>query len=365
MNEKQPDDLKQETQDNQYEEEGSGSGGSNAITTGVPTFASSAAKLTSTASLHIRPITTPTFSSSVAKLAGTASFNILQATTPTFSQTVSQLYSWSESLKALNNFTLPTFDVAQSLMESVSAATRKLSETISTLAGVGQSFADASRSLHEILRPNLEVIASIVDSFDSGKFWVKYQEAAAAWGDYGWVVIDDMPNDVLLSIPSDYAEANRVARKYAFATLDSLNSKIPETSRKKSDAVEMFTLFDEGHYKSCAMMACSIIDGELFNWKIPRAHSRAVRGSPRELAISDESAMWAAASLSGIVPAYDHFFRWGDHFNRDVEGELNRNFLMHGMMYKKVSQVACLKLFLLLDQIIELLPLCQISDQKK
>lgn len=251
----------------------------------------------------------------------------------------------------------------------MSAATRKLSETISTFAGVSQSvsqsIADASRSLNEILRPNLEVIASIVNTFDSGRFWKKYQEAAATWGGCGWVVIDDMPNDILLSIPSDYAEANRIARKYAFATLDFLKNKILETSRKKSDAIEMFALFDEGHYKSCAMMACSLIDGELFNWKIPRAQSRAVRSSPRDLTVSDESAMWAAASLSSIVPAYDHFFRWGDHFNRDVEGELNRNFLMHGMMYKKVSQVACLKLFLLLDQIIELLPLCQISSKKE
>ncbi|WP_314026321.1 hypothetical protein [Olsenella uli] len=365
MDEKQSDDLDQKPQDNQHEEEYDSPKGIGAITSDAPTFSSTVAKLTGAADLNLHPITAPAFSSSIAEIVGAARLNMLPITTPGFSQALSQLYSWSEPLKGLNNFILPTLDVAQTLMASVSDATRKMSETLSTLAGAGRLIVDIDRSLQEILKPNLEAIASIVNSFDNGKFWEKYQEAAAVWGDYGWVVIDDMPNDVLLNIPSSYVEANRIARKYAFASLDSLKRKIPETSRKKSDVTEMFALFDEGHYKPCAMMACSLIDGELFNWKIPRARTRAVRSNPRDLVAADEGAMWAVASLSGIVPAYDHFFRRGENFNRNVEGELNRNFLMHGMMYKNVSQVACLKLFLLLDQLIELLPMCQLSSQQK
>lgn len=47
------------------------------------------------------------------------------------------------------------------------------------------------------------------------------------------------------------------------------------------------------------------------------------------------------------------FFADGKDFKRDIEGDLNRNFLQHGMMYKRVTRTVCVKLLLLLDGIVE------------
>ncbi|RRF98786.1 MAG: hypothetical protein DUD39_07745 [Coriobacteriaceae bacterium] len=140
-------------------------------------------------------------------------------------------------------------------------------------------------------------------------------------------------------------------------------AKSPNLVRRKADAVEMLALFDERHYKSCTMMACSLIEGETLNLKISRANTRVVTSKPRGLVTTDniDNARIAAINLIGIVGAYDYFFRNAKHFDRSIEGELNRNFLMHGMMYKSISQIACIKLFILIDRVVKLLPSCHFA----
>ena len=51
--------------------------------------------------------------------------------------------------------------------------------------------------------------------------------------------------------------------------------------------------------------------------------------------------------FANICDAVDYFFRSGDDFNREREGELNQ----HGMMYKPVRRKTCIKLFVLLDAV--------------
>ena len=63
-------------------------------------------------------------------------------------------------------------------------------------------------------------------------------------------------------------------------------------------------------------------------------------------------AIWVLNTIS----TYAYFFHNAENFNRTVEGELNRNFLMHGMMYKPVLKRTCIKLFLLLESIVVAMP---------
>ena len=57
---------------------------------------------------------------------------------------------------------------------------------------------------------------------------------------------------------------------------------------------------------------------------------------------------YAVLALLGTYKAFDFFFKYANDFEREREGELNRNFLMHGMMYQRVTRIACVKLFMLL-----------------
>lgn len=68
------------------------------------------------------------------------------------------------------------------------------------------------------------------------------------------------------------------------------------------------------------------------------------------------------ARLVGMAHAYDYFFRQGNSFDRSREDELSRNFLMHSMMYKNVSKTICMKLMLLLAEVIELKQLCTLGE---
>lgn len=273
---------------------------------------------------------------------------------------------------SLPNLVMPRFDsdfssfyAIQNLTQQISDSVSKMSMAIQPYTELINSINSIAKSFSELLKPNLDAITSIIDSFDKDNFWANYRDASERWGTLGWMIFDGMPRDVLHFTPANYVEANRIAKKYAKAELKQLRNELPGLVRRKADAAEMFLLFDKGYYKSCAMMACSLIDNEMYNWKISHLNTRRVTNTPKHLTTSNNAvnASMAAVYLVGIIAAHDYFFKSGNNFDRSVEGELNRNFLMHGMMYRKVTQVACMKLFFLLYKIVNLLPLCQLSQE--
>lgn len=265
---------------------------------------------------------------------------------------------------SLPTIVTPKIALPDSLLAQIAKTTRAFGTAVADMVRAAAPIGDFSKSMLEVLRPSLDALQKVLADYDSDGFWTKCGTAAREWGGLGWVIIDDMPVDMLFSCPETYPEANRLCRKMAFAQLGRLKRELPGTVRRSADADEMVSLFEEGHYKSCAMMACSLIDGELMNWKIIRTRNRKANSNPKELRAygHGRSAQEATVSLLGVVEAYSHFFQSGKGFNRSREGELNRNFLMHGMMNKQVAQIACIKLFLLLDKVVGLLPYCEVAE---
>ncbi len=119
---------------------------------------------------------------------------------------------------------------------------------------------------------------------------------------------------------------------------------------KLSDLDEAITLFEEKRCKPCAMMTCSLIECSLYKRSKKRKgeKKRCVREPFRRLETQVPEVGYTVLSLLGTTEAFDYFFRSADDFNRGAEGELNRHSLMHGMMYDKISQTVCVKLFMLL-----------------
>lgn len=212
----------------------------------------------------------------------------------------------------------------------------------------------------------MERLAEIGTSLD----WEAILEDSKRWGSYGWAITNDQfTYNSPPHCPSTLGEADAVY--LSFLDVDALIAGLEGSVAKKVDFREAVVLFRERHYKPCAMMLCSLIDRELFRaccgprrdeWgtRKQRSWSRELKKLKGSLSDGSDGELPAMAisiiDFVNICEAVDYFFRSGDDFNREREGELNRNFLDHGMMYKPVRRKTCIKLFVLLDAVSSSLP---------
>lgn len=251
-----------------------------------------------------------------------------------------------------------------SVFADISRIAADFSEGVAKSIGRTIKVQEIASPLLESLRPSIDAIGKVLDNLDAEGFWGSCRESAEEWGGHGWVLLDGMNMRMIRSCPGTFPEANRILKPIALASFPETKAVILANARKRKDVVEMFSLYEEKHYKPCAMMACSLIEGEIINWKIAKTRTRRVNSKPTSLTIAEDvaSSQQAMVDLVSTIAAYDHFFRNTHPFNRALEGELNRNFLMHGMMHKEVTQVACLKLFYLLEKVAVLLPSCAVNE---
>ncbi|MDY5662796.1 MAG: hypothetical protein SPG07_09345 [Coriobacteriales bacterium] len=250
-----------------------------------------------------------------------------------------------------------------SVFAGISKIAAEFSAGVAKTIGQAIKAQDIALPLLESLRPSIDAIEKVLDNLDAEGFWESCRESAKEWGRHGWVLLDGMTMSMIKNSPTTFPEANRFLKPIALASLPETKAAILANARKRKDTEEMFSLYEERHYKPCAMMACSLIEGEIINWKISKTRTRKVNSKPTSLTIAEDvaSSQQAMVDLVSTIAAYDHFFRNTTPFNRKLEGELNRNSLMHGMMHKDVTQVACLKLFNLLEKVTGLLPSCAID----
>lgn len=227
------------------------------------------------------------------------------------------------------------------------------------LAAQRDSFFDTSSAVHEALKPLTTALSEAINQINwqslGPRFenfrWDCYKDGAACWGRYGWP-ISYLPFSDVCDPPSTFQEANAL---YSSILTDDemckLLKELEQGVRKKRDLQECVELFRQRHYKPCAMMLCSLIEGQLI-LEMPKGEKRrngkaALEKAKRDVDCFESDAM-SLVWLNNCLTVHDYFFHNANNFNRDIEGELNRNFLMHGMMYKPVRKQTCKKLFLLL-----------------
>lgn len=259
-------------------------------------------------------------------------------------------------------------------LEGLFSHAAQISSLLSSQLGVLDEFRE---SVCSNLVPMMERLAEIGASLD----WEAILEDSRRWGSYGWAITNDQfTYNAPPRCPSSLEEADAVY--LSFLDVDALIAGLEGSVAKKVDFREAVELFRERHYKPCAMMLCSLIDRELFRACCgprrdeggkhkQRSWSRELKKLKGSLSDGSDAELSAMAisiiDFANICEAVDYFFRAGDDFNREREGELNRNFLQHGMMYKPVRRKTCIKLFVLLDAVSSSLPdaLGYVSDLAK
>ena len=231
-------------------------------------------------------------------------------------------------------------DAIDSLASSISKIYAPMNLISETLANFQKLFA-------ETFKPLTESIRRFYDNAD----WEKLAEGSKRWGEYGWIPPEGLSLAQIANPPETLLEADGVALAcIGEPELEELFEFLLQIVPKRKDMQEAIRLFQEKRYKPTAMMLCSLIECELIKaddrdrWRDPR---HVIRRVTEEL---PESGM-AVISLPALSFAYNYFFKSAANFNRETEGELNRNMLQHGMMYKPVRKKTCIKLFLLLQEV--------------
>lgn len=267
------------------------------------------------------------------------------------------------ALKTMSEMALRASQIQINIPKSTLAAFTSLSEN-ATKAYL--KTLEASQVLADTFKPIYESLSGIIKSINweglskalEGLDFEGLQEGAKIWGEYGWSVSDLSPSEIR-NAPELLTDADKYYLQYMTKErvqnlFDNVLTEIP----RKKDFEECRVLYEQKHYKPCAMMLCSLIEGQLIrhvpktSWK--RNGDKALK---RLKDVSDiDSDLTDAIWILNTLSAYNYFFRSGENFNRVVEGELNRNFLMHGMMYRPVLKRTCIKLFLLLESIVAMMP---------
>lgn len=232
------------------------------------------------------------------------------------------------------------------ILSSISAAIPNLTELSSKIAQVSS----------ETMLPILESFREAASQIDwEGLSRIsdldKLRNNARLWGSYGWSIsrltLAEMRNPPISILEADKIYDRRISNK----TFQSVIERIDANISRKKDFQECVELYNKRRYKPCAMGLCALIEGQLV-MTMPKNKKRRTGKIALESVPDENCNLIKVLRLENTIETYQYFFKNGNNFNRGIEGELNRNFLMHGMMYKPVKKRSCIKLFLLLEAII-------------
>ena len=231
--------------------------------------------------------------------------------------------------------------------ETLKAMSEAAQVFYSSYAPIAEALQEMRQRFNESIKPILANLASLYADID----WEKLADGSRKWGEFGWIPPEGMGLRQICNPPEALLDADKIALFYIDKeAVDGLEHRLLQIVPKKSDMQEALNLFNERRYKPAAMMICSLIECELIktqdhsDWRKPE---KAIRKFNSE--IPEEGII--VVTEAALIGAYEYFFKNGDNFNHGIEGELNRNFLQHGMMYKPVRRKTCIKLLLILQEV--------------
>lgn len=183
--------------------------------------------------------------------------------------------------------------------------------------------------------------------------------AYKAWGSYGWTMMPDLPVYGFSGCPADIKEANKLALRHCTnKKMEKVFNILREQKGvKKSDLEEAIFDFRNGKYKSCALILFALIDAKLIRLqpidKSPNGKRRASGVGAAKKVLENikkekdlEKRFFLLLDCENVFACLNTVFASGDDF-RIQPIVINRNFVDHGMMTKKVIRKDCVQLFLL------------------
>ena len=185
-------------------------------------------------------------------------------------------------------------------------------------------------------------------------------ESHRQWGEYGWTINPCADYETLCdTVPGSKKQADLAAMKYCSKKyMPLVFEEIRKCKRVKiADFEESVFAFESSRYKSCALLLFSLIDAQLirlqkksdFDEKQRRrmvgakAVTKAKTRAENDLS---DSMLFTAMFYANLFSCLFKMFEDGKDFKTQPQ-VINRNFLDHGMLTRRVSRKDCIQLFLL------------------
>lgn len=250
----------------------------------------------------------------------------------------------------------------------------KMTDTINSALSV---YANNAKTILTGLSVSLENLAKISESLISGIFeFVKEinipqytQEEKKAliksyerWGKYGWTVPPYAAIDCFNTCPKTLLEADELALKYCKKEdMQELFLLLENLCVRKRDLREAIECYNQHLYKACALILFSIIDSRIIRLQNKKDERFGVGigaiAKFKDIAkkkTTEEGKLFIALYYTNIFPCLFTMFEDTEKFSKKTT-VINRNYLDHGMSSRVVRKKDCIKLFLLLYNLLELI----------
>jgi len=267
-----------------------------------------------------------------------------------------------------------TREMAESLSERLKEVTAPLAELTQKLTPIISDFQQQIATLSNAFAPALSYIATIgeglsrslkdLSDYQKQIDWDAWQKSYELWGYYGWAVIDHATFHFNTRSPENQIDADIKALNYfkkadLVAFWSSLKNQ-PFSKQEIADIDEAINCFNSKNYKACSMLVCALIDGVCI--KDQGGDGKFNVGVGAISKINKKFKKTPYGSIKGFsFLFYRNLFRCLFTLfeqTNDFEKEpprYNRNFVDHGMSKRKVLRKDCIKLFLILHNLMELI----------
>ena len=135
----------------------------------------------------------------------------------------------------------------------------------------------------------------------------------------------------------------------------------------KNDLKEAINCYNHRYYKACALLIFSMIDGILIKLQPQENENRKTSSAFEAMKSKYESnqkmepKFFIALQANMTIECVKNFYKYANNFKLDDKC-IYRNMISHGMLNRAVKETDCIKVFLLLYNILQLLHYQKITE---
>lgn len=258
---------------------------------------------------------------------------------------------------------LQTIDMSfmDKMTEAINSMMSVYANNISTiLSGFNASLENLAKISESIISSALKLVKEIDIPHYTEEDKDKLIEFSKQWGKYGWTVPPYAPFDFFYSCPGSLLEADELALQYCKKQdMNELFLRLENLCVRKRDLDEAIKCYNQRLYKACALILFSIIDSRIIRLQSKKDERFGVGigaiAKFRDIAkrkTSEEGKLFMALCYTNIFPCLFTMFEDTNKFSKKTT-IINRNYLNHGMSSSVVRKKDCIKLFLLLYNLLE------------
>lgn len=252
------------------------------------------------------------------------------------------------------------FDFLESIAEKINSAMSWYADNASKIIG---SLASALEGFAKISENLLSGISDFITEINVPEYSEEEKQklikAYRQWGKFGWTI---PPNSYLNSFhncPDTLLEADKAALQFCKnQDMEELFISLEALCKRKKDIREAIECYHHRHYKACALILFSLIDSRIIRLQSKNEKYGVGIGAISKFKkiakekTTNEGKLFLALSYENIFPCLFTMFEDTNNFTKK-QTIINRNYLDHGISYKSVRKKDCIKLFLLLYNMLE------------